>query len=427
MELTNDADTGPEDSAANLYEYDVESGVLHDLTVDDVDSAGAGVLGLVTASEDGTYVYFVAEGELTSEKNAEGEEAVTGQPNLYLTHAGVVTFIATLASSVGRYHEDHLENGDEEDWVGLDDQNFDFGPGRHSARVVGDGSRLVFESVRELTGFDNRPVEPGGCAEEACREVFLFDASSGKLVCVSCDPGFGGRAPARPVGSAELGGHEEEDGSVSGVSAFYLPRNLSGGGGRLFFESPDALVSRDSNGRVDVYEWELPGVGSCSESSPAFSASTGGCVLPVSNVAGGADSHFIDASASGNDVFIATGDQLVPSDTDTREDVYDVRAGGGFPELLPPPVCVNADSCKPPVSPQPGVFGIPASATFSGPGNPVALSPLPAPSRPSTAVQLRSEKLTRALVACRKSYRRSHKHRVACEKTARRKYGNRRS
>ena len=76
--------------------------MLHDLTVDDVDSAGAGVLGLVTASEDGTYVYFVAEGELTSEKNAEGEEAVTGQPNLYLTHAGVVTFIATLASSVGR-------------------------------------------------------------------------------------------------------------------------------------------------------------------------------------------------------------------------------------------------------------------------------------------------------------------------------------
>ena len=75
VELTNDADTGPEDNAANLYEYDFEKPEgerLSDLTVDTVDPDGAGVLGLVTASEDGSYVYFVAEGELTSEKNSEG-------------------------------------------------------------------------------------------------------------------------------------------------------------------------------------------------------------------------------------------------------------------------------------------------------------------------------------------------------------------
>ena len=34
---------------------------------------GGGVLGLVTASEDGSYVYFVAKGVLTSGKNVEGE------------------------------------------------------------------------------------------------------------------------------------------------------------------------------------------------------------------------------------------------------------------------------------------------------------------------------------------------------------------
>ena len=93
-------------------------------------------------------------------------------------------------------------------------------------------------------------------------------------------------------------------------------------------------------------------------------------MLPVSDVAGDYESHFMDASTSGNDVFIATTDQLVPSDTDTREDVYDVRVGGGFPVTAAASACTNADSCKPPASPQPAIFGAPASATFSGPANP---------------------------------------------------------
>ncbi len=46
-QLTEDAYTGPEDNAANLYEYDVESGRLSDLTVDTGDIAeGAAVRGV---------------------------------------------------------------------------------------------------------------------------------------------------------------------------------------------------------------------------------------------------------------------------------------------------------------------------------------------------------------------------------------------
>ena len=92
-------------------------------------------------------------------------------------------------------------------------------------------------------------------------------------------------------------------------------------------------------------------------------------MFPVSDVAGAFESHFMDASPSGDDVFVATADQLVGSDTDSRVDVYDVRVGGGFPVSVVAGACVNADSCKPPVSSQPGVFGVPASATFSGVGN----------------------------------------------------------
>jgi hypothetical protein len=193
----------------------------------------------------------------------------------------------------------------------------------------------------------------------------------------------------------QAGTEEQED--TGEASPFYRARNISEDGGRVFFQSADALVPHASNGRLNVYEWERPGVGSCGESSPAFSVENGGCVFAVSNVAGGSSSFFMDASATGNDVFIATADQLLPADTDTRVDVYDASVGGGLPVTGESPACVNADSCKPPVSPQPGVFGTPASATFSGLGDP---APPPSP----RAVVVPKAKT----VKCAKGKRRSH-------------------
>ena len=71
-----------------------------------------------------------------------------------------------------------------------------------------------------------------------------------------------------------------------------------------------------------------------------------------------------------------------------------------------PPVCVNADSCKPPVSPQPGVFGVPASATFSGPGN---ATPAVAPPPPAKTV-------TKKTVKCRKGFVKKLKKKDQCVK-----------
>jgi hypothetical protein len=344
-ELTNDANTGPADNAANLYEYDVETGALSDLTVDSNpgDVNGAGVLGLVTAGDDGSYVYFVAEGKL-----AEG--AVSGKPNLYLSHAGRVVFVAVLARSTQAEEGGFETGGDSGDWSGAQPEGEnggqESGPGQHTARVTPDGTHLAFESERSLTGYDNEPVEPEGCKNGKCREVYLYDASSGVLACASCDPNG-----SRPIGPAQLGTQESIPEVFGGNDPFYTATNLSSDGSRLFFESPDALVPHDTNGRRDVYEYE------------------NGHVYPISDVAGNNDSFFLDASPSGNDVFIATANQLLPSDTDFRVDLYDVRVGGGFPVSVTPAVCDNGDSCKGPVSPQPGVFGAPASATFSGAGN----------------------------------------------------------
>jgi hypothetical protein len=312
VELTEDAYTGPADNAENLYEYDLERPAgerLKDLTVDKTDVDGAAVQGVVQASEDGSYVYFVADGDL-------GGKALSGQPNLYVMHDDdAPVFIATLAAN--------------------DDTS---GPEKHNAAVAPDGSHLAFFSELSLTGYDNKEAEPGECGGTGkCSEIYLYDAVTNELVCASCNP-----SGAQPVGPSNFTRYV--------VSPSYLPRNLFDDG-TLFFDSSDALVPHASDGRENVYEYE------------------NGHVYPISDVAGGYESFFMDASADGNNVFFGSADQLVPQDTSNSVVVYDARVGGGFPVNSAPPSCNNGDSCKPPPAPQPGLFGAPGSATFSGPGN----------------------------------------------------------
>jgi hypothetical protein len=347
-ELTEDANTGSADDAPNLYEYNVEDGVLSDLSVDTRpgDVNGASIRGVVTVSDDGSYVYFVAYGDLAG-------AASSGKPNLYVSHGGNLTFIATLV--------DGEENGrgDEHDWSREDpfEVEGEGGPGTHDARVSSDGRRLAFVSRGRLTGYDNEAVEPGKCGENnMCSEVYLFDASSG-LTCASCNP-----SGAQPVGPSKLGGHEgglPESFSLFSASQFYMQRNFTEDSSRLFFESRDALLPHAGDGRQNVYEYEA-----------------GGGVRLLSDGAGNYDSFFLDASPSGNDVFIATADRLLATDRDHYIDLYDVRVGGGLPASSSVPDCENGDSCKPPASAQPAVFGTPASGTFSGVGNMAPRSPV---------------------------------------------------
>jgi hypothetical protein len=354
-ELTEDAYTGPADNAANLYEYDVgapEGHRLRDLTVDSGDEDGASVQGVVQVSEDGAYVYFVASGKLAA-------GAVVGEPNLYMVHdGGAPVFIATLSL------QDRLA-----DWRNAV-------PVNHTA-LSPDGTRLAFGSRRDLAGYDNLPAGPKQCTVEEgyegeekaggsvpCGEVYLFDASTGTLVCPSCDA-----SGARPTGPSSLGPVGEGTGNTIGQTVpVYGARHFSADGSRLFFQSFDGLVAQGSNEHQNVYEYE------------------NGHAYPLSDVTGDSISWFLDASPSGDDVFIATSDRLVPQDTDTLADVYDVRVDGGFPASSVSPVCGSGDACKPPPAGQPGAaFGPPGSATFSGPGNtisaPVVVSSTTKPKR----------------------------------------------
>jgi hypothetical protein len=349
----------------DLYEYELPigsvKGQVRALT------AGGEVQGVVQISEDGSYVYFVADARLAA-------GAVEGQPNLYVSHAaGEPKLIATLST------------GDRSDWKE--------GPGADSGIVApgaAGGARLAFTSGQSLTGYDNRDAVSG----QPDTEVYLYDAETGALTCASCNP-----SGARPVGSASLATGKYSGIGGSGASN-YRPRDLLAGG-ELFFDSRDALVAHSSGGVQSVYEYEA------------------GHVYPISEPAGRYDSRFLDASADGTDVFFATSDQLLPKDTSTNVAVYDARAGGGFPLPAVTPPCAGAASCEPPASSRPAIYGSSGTGAFNGPGNAKPTSP--PPPKPKTAAQLRAEKLAKALKTCRKKH---NKHnRQLCEKQARKKYG----
>jgi hypothetical protein len=316
------ADTQPE-SGANLYDFDPTSKTLTDLTP----ASSAEVQGVLGASEDGAYVYFVAGGALAG-------EAVPGEPNLYVEHEGTITFIATL------------EFEDREDWEAGEQFNL-------TSRITPDGRHAAFESIRSLTGYDNRVPAGGSCGEslgEACREVFEYSVEPAELSCVSCNP-----SGTQPYGSSLLGRHVE-----TGFQAeAHLSRNLSDDGSRVFFESFDALLPTASNGHLNVYEHERDGAGSCTSSN--------GCLYLMSTGTSSGDSFFEDASADGNDVFFTTDQQLVRADTDDARDLYDARVGGGFSERPSPLVC-SGEACRPLGSPPPPV-PFAASISFLGAGN----------------------------------------------------------
>ncbi len=449
---------GEAERPADLYEYDVESGKLIDLTVDQRAGESAAVLGTIPgASEDGSYVYFVANGVLApgaSPGDCPLEKLKEGPPpgltcNLYVSEPDAqersgrrTRFIAALSA------EDAPDWGAGHDVIpeGIQAGDLTF----LTSSVSPDGRYLAFMSQRSLTGYDNEDVTSKASGERLDEEVYLYDATDGRLVCASCNP-----SGERPQGVLDTENSGEGDGllvdrpkawdehwlagSIPGwtasyfESAVYQSRYLSDSG-RLFFDSADALVPQDRNhrqetidgesaevGAEDVYQYEPEDTGSCH--------SPGGCVALISSGAA-SDEHesaFLDASDSGDDVFFLTSEKLVPSDLDTTFDVYDARVCG-TPESEacltspppPPPPCAG-EECKLP-APQAPLFATSASATFSGTGNGATHEVLPsktkAPPKPT-----RAQQLARALKACRKL---AKKHRrIACEAQARKRYGPR--
>jgi hypothetical protein len=210
----------------------------------------------------------------------------------------------------------------------------DFPPATGTARLSADGSHLAFLSSKELAGFDNAGRV----------EVYLYGPPVGggaaQLICASCNP-----TGERAAGFASIPGALE-----NGSTLAYRPRALSADGHRVFFDSTDKLSIADTNGQPDVYQWEAFGEGGC--------AVKPGCLDPISSGRATEGASFIDASADGQDAYFLTNESLVGADPGSI-DLYDARAGGGFPEAPKPIPCI-ADACQAlppaPEDPDPGTL-----------------------------------------------------------------------
>jgi hypothetical protein len=246
-------------------------------------------------------------------------------------------------------------------------------------------------------------------------ELYLYEAqrplSPGNPVCVSCNPSGAPAAGDVRLTSANGG----LAASPSRRNAF-LTRNLSSDGNRVFFQTEEALVPGDGNGQLDVYEWEREGAGSCEPIGVSFDKSAAGCVYLISSGESAQPSYFGDAGADGEDVFFFTRQSLVGQDNDLNVDVYDARVDGGIVSQNPPPPVApcTEGTCRGGVGTSPA-FGVPASATITGTGNP-ADGPSASPVKPLT----KQQKLAKALLACKK--RGAKKRRHACEAQARKRY-----
>jgi DNA-binding beta-propeller fold protein YncE len=421
---------------------------LEDLTAKGTEGSveGAEVQGVLGAGEDGTYVYFVADGvfgeaagpgkctpmpeETLREEEFEGRRPVR-HCNLYVSHRGehgwgAPKLVASLTSE------------DSPDWQAIVTNG---ALGRVTSRVSPNGLHVAFMSNSSLTGYDNRASNPEANNARAF-EVFTYDAGTELLSCPSCNPsGARPHAVLDRVASGEGSGllvDRSENWSLKGkpTEGRWLAANIPGwtgaepnvanyqsrylaDSGRLFFTSADALVEGDKNGKMDVYEFDPPGEGGC--------ASATGCVALISTGESPQESTFLDASVSGNDVFILTAQQLVKQDIDSGYDVYDARVCGsagclGSP-AEPPPHCAAEVTCKVGSAGVPAAPGVPATAAISGPGNSGTVRVLgeTAKGKPKPKPLTRAQKLKRALAKCKKI--KKQKKRKACIKQANKRYG----
>jgi len=332
--LTVEAPEGPPgDTSAKTYDFDVDTDALTYLP---------NVVGqIVATSEDGSSLAFVrpAAGSAPAEL-----ELWSAGPD-----GGLVTPITQLPG----------------------------GEGALPVRISSDGSIVVF-SASSLPAFNDANA----------REIFRYDVTTNTLGCVSCAPA-GVEAASASMSALEA----NEAAHIYQPHGVVDERGISANGDRIFFETRAPLVSQDTNTDapelpiveggaitekqgVDVYEWE------------------NGVVYLVSGGKSLRNSFLLDNSANGDDVFFATTEALTPGHTDGAYAVYDARVPhpGDTPPATAVP-CTGSVCQGPPNVPSP--LTPPASATFSGLGNPT-------PEVAATTTV--TKKTTTKTVKCKKNY-----------------------
>jgi hypothetical protein len=295
----------------NLYEYDFGSEPA-DRTLKLI-AGGAEVLGVARISEDGSRVYFVAKGVLTSAPNRFGATAQAGAPNLYVydtaTEPSAPTFIATLAL------------GDSRDWAKDDER-----PVQASS---GEGRYVLFAS--EQTG-----LTPGDTA--TTEQLFEYDAVTGELVRVTQgEDGYNDNGNSVGEGvSAERIAEGTLFARHDYKAAYNAFANLSADGSTVAFQTSGRLSEQatsaeqkctKASANTSVYEFRSDGA---IEAGALYLISDGRDV--ESNKGSSCGAEYFAVSADGSNILFSTADPLIKADVDGgQRDIYDARIEGGFP------------------------------------------------------------------------------------------------
>ncbi len=358
--LSDEGLAGDEFKDTELYFYDTEDEKLTPISVapEGTPAVAGAVDGVIAIANDGSRIYYVAKGKLANNDNAAGRSATEGEPNLYVydTLTGRNTFITQLGV-------EELEAG--EAGSGHAGGLISYLDVERPAVPTPDGDVLAFVSRADLTGEDL----------DETAQVYRYDATSEKLICISCGPAA--------TASASLG---IETGSAGGAigGGSYDPAGqsapMSVTGERIFFETESALVPEDQNSGsppmalglgeatqeipsdVDVYEWENGHVYLISSGQPGLTRLQG--VTP-----------------SGDDAFFTSSVSIAGGAEAGSISLYDARVGGGFPSPAQnggSTSCESISACQGTLVEFPN-FAVPATSALGGLDSSSASAVVPQP------------------------------------------------
>jgi hypothetical protein len=336
----------------NLYEYDFGKPEGGRLTLVSEGAALPEVQGVARISEDGSHVYFVAKGALTRTANSLGDTATGGFDNLYVYSEGHTSFIARLSS------EDDQPHGEfQGDWARADNR---------PVLASRDGRFLIFTSQADLTHEQ---------VNGTVRQVFQYDAETKGLARASIGQNGYNSDGRTPVYDAQIVTHPPSSYEYARKdSPTQVDGILASEDGAVFFTSPGALTPQALNDQTDSLGQPAPNVYEYL-AGQVYLVSDGRDVSTVKSFPG---VRLIGSDASGGNMFFTTSDPLVTQDTDTQQDVYDARVGGGFPLLAGSPGCLG-EVCRgapgtTPVLPNVG-SAVPSAEEVNAPAKSVPMTP----------------------------------------------------
>ena len=326
---------------------------------------------VVNVAPSGEAVYFASPSDLAEGRpNPNGALPQAGGENLYVWNEGAISFVATVTAGDVAGVPVSMSNFPY-GGLGLWKMSFVLGAAIDPSRTNASGSAFLFESRARLTNYDSQDHA----------EIYRFDAEASTLTCVSCSP-----TELSAESDASLLSLTPDLFSPIPTSPYSEVPNLSEDGSRALFQTADALVSADTDGVQDVYEWEAQGVGSC--------GSAAGCIYLISSGASAKDNYLYGVSADGDDVFFTTTDRLIERDAEGTPSIYDARVDGGFAEATVEGC--EGEGCRPSLSPTP-----PEAARVGGPSGNV---------RPHPCAKGKHKTRRKGKVVCVKKHHRTKHH-----------------